>query len=172
MRLPNREDGPVAFTITDGANWNAFARSNLTLNAASGDLIQWQPYEASSAGQKLRGWLRFAHTGELGGLAGQVVAGLGCLGDELHDLRRLEPAVRNRADRILVLGDRSQCPRPRLAVKVAVVAARNSRRESSVVMTARFWHGIRNADAALRRTIRPSRTIRTFVSPVSPRMRA
>ena len=80
MRLPNREDGPVAFTITDGANWNAFARSNLTLNAATGDVIQWQPYEAGTLGQKVRGWLRFAHTGELGGLTGQVIAGLGCLG--------------------------------------------------------------------------------------------
>ena len=28
----------------------------------------------------MRGWLRFAHTGELGGLPGQLVAGIGCLG--------------------------------------------------------------------------------------------
>lgn len=80
MRLPNREDAPVAFTITDGANWNAFARSNLTLNSGSGEVVQWQPYEGNNLGQKVRGWLRFAHTGELGGLAGQIVAGLGCLG--------------------------------------------------------------------------------------------
>ena len=80
MRLPNREGGPVAFTITDGANWNAFARSNLTLNGANGEVLQWQPYEDSSLGQKVRGWLRFAHTGELGGLTGQLVAGVGCLG--------------------------------------------------------------------------------------------
>ena len=80
MRLPNREDGPVAFTITDGAHWNAFARSKLTLNAASGEVMQWQPYEQQNLGQKARGWLRFAHTGELGGLTGQIIAGIGCLG--------------------------------------------------------------------------------------------
>ncbi len=80
MRLPAREGAPVVFTITDGANWNAFARSNLMLNGASGDVVQWQPYEGNSLGQKVRGWLRFAHTGELGGLPGQVIAGLGCLG--------------------------------------------------------------------------------------------
>ena len=80
MRLPTREGGPVAFTITDGAHWNPFARSNLTLHAASGEVIQWQPYADGSRGQKLRGWLRFAHTGELGGLPGQIVAGIGCLG--------------------------------------------------------------------------------------------
>jgi uncharacterized iron-regulated membrane protein len=80
MRLPTREGDPVAFTITDGAHWNPFARSNLTLNGASGEVIQWQPYADGSRGQKLRGWLRFAHTGELGGLPGQIVAGIGCLG--------------------------------------------------------------------------------------------
>ena len=69
----------VPFTITDGAHWNAFARSNLTLNGSSGEVVQWQPYDQGSLGQKARGWLRFAHTGELGGLPGQVVAGLGCL---------------------------------------------------------------------------------------------
>jgi uncharacterized iron-regulated membrane protein len=80
MRFPNRPDGPVTVTITDGANWNAFARSNLTLDAASGEVMRWQPYEESSLGQKVRGWLRFAHTGELGGVTGQFIAGVGCLG--------------------------------------------------------------------------------------------
>jgi uncharacterized iron-regulated membrane protein len=80
MRLPTREGGPVAFTITDGAHWNPFARSNLTLHGASAEVIQWQPYADGSRGQILRGWLRFAHTGELGGLPGQIVAGIGCLG--------------------------------------------------------------------------------------------
>ena len=80
MRLPTREGGPVAFTITDGANWNAFVRSNLTLSSSSGDVVQWQPYEGNNLGQKVRGWLRFAHTGELGGLTGQIIAGVGCIG--------------------------------------------------------------------------------------------
>ena len=52
------------------------ARSSLTLNGASGAVIQWQPYEGQTAGQKLRGWLRFAHTGEIYGLTGQTVAGV------------------------------------------------------------------------------------------------
>ena len=43
-------------------------------------LIRWQPYEESNLGQKVRGWLRFAHTGELGGVTGQFIAGVGCLG--------------------------------------------------------------------------------------------
>lgn len=80
LRFPNRADAPVVFSMSDGASWNRFARSSLTLDASSGDVRQWQSYDAGSLGQKARGWLRFAHTGELGGLPGQIVAGLGCLG--------------------------------------------------------------------------------------------
>jgi uncharacterized iron-regulated membrane protein len=79
-RLPPRSDAPVTFTISDLNSWNAFARSQLTVDAATGEIQRWQPYEASSLGQKARGWFRFAHTGELFGVVGQIVAGLGCLG--------------------------------------------------------------------------------------------
>jgi uncharacterized iron-regulated membrane protein len=71
---------PVSFTISDGGSWNAFARSTLTLDAATSEVRQWQPYTNSSLGQKARGWFRFAHTGELFGIVGQIVAGLGCAG--------------------------------------------------------------------------------------------
>jgi uncharacterized iron-regulated membrane protein len=80
LRLPARPGAPASATIADGAYWNRFARSTLTLNSASGAVVRWEPYSANSAGQKLRGWMRFAHTGELGGLAGEFVAGLVCLG--------------------------------------------------------------------------------------------
>ena len=38
--------------------------------------IRWEPYADNSRGQKVRGWMRFAHTGELGGLVGEALAGL------------------------------------------------------------------------------------------------
>jgi uncharacterized iron-regulated membrane protein len=75
-----RADAPVTFSISDGSSWNRFARSQLTLDAASGEIRHWQAYQDASLGQRARGWLRFAHTGELAGLAGQVVAGIGCVG--------------------------------------------------------------------------------------------
>ena len=56
--------------------------------------MQWQPYEDSNLGQKPRGWMRFAHTGELGGLTGQIVAGLGCLGGVLLVYTGFSLAVR------------------------------------------------------------------------------
>ncbi|HEY7287168.1 MAG TPA: PepSY-associated TM helix domain-containing protein [Vicinamibacterales bacterium] len=93
-RFPNRAGAPIVFSISDGASWNRFARSQLTLDSTSGEIRQWQPYEASSLGQKARGWLRFAHTGELGGLPGQFVAGIGCLGGVVLVWTGLSLAIR------------------------------------------------------------------------------
>jgi uncharacterized iron-regulated membrane protein len=83
VRLPPRPGGPVAFSMSDRAHWNSFARSTLTLDGATGATIRWEPYADSSRGQKVRGWMRFAHTGELGGLAGEAFAGLASAGGAL-----------------------------------------------------------------------------------------
>jgi uncharacterized iron-regulated membrane protein len=80
MRLPAREGAPVLFVMSDARSWNAFARSQLSLDAATGAVRQWAPYDASTLGQKARGWARYAHTGELGGVLAQILAGLACLG--------------------------------------------------------------------------------------------
>jgi len=80
MRLPERPRAPVSFTMNDASHWNAFARSQLALDAATGDIVRWEPYAEQSRGQQWRGWVRFGHTGELGGVAGQALAGTACLG--------------------------------------------------------------------------------------------
>jgi uncharacterized iron-regulated membrane protein len=83
IRLPARPGGPVAFSMSDRAYWNSFARSTLTLDGATGSTIRWEPYADSSRGQKVRGWMRFAHTGELGGVLGEALAGLASAGGAL-----------------------------------------------------------------------------------------
>ena len=80
MRLPERPRAPVSFTMNDARHWNAFARSQLALDTATGDIVRWEPYAESSRGQKWRGWVRFGHTGELGGIVGQTLAGIACVG--------------------------------------------------------------------------------------------
>ena len=80
MRLPERPRAPVSFTMNDARHWNAFARSQLALDAVTGDIVRWEPYDGQSRGQQWRGWVRFGHTGELGGVAGQALAGTACLG--------------------------------------------------------------------------------------------
>jgi uncharacterized iron-regulated membrane protein len=80
IRLTPRPNGPVSFTMTDAAYSNSFARSQLTFDGATGDVVRWEPYSSASLGQKARGWVRFGHTGELAGWPGQLVAGVACLG--------------------------------------------------------------------------------------------
>ena len=80
IRLPAQPGGPVTLSISDRNYWNSFARSTLTIDASSGAEISWQPYSQSSRGQKVRGWMRFAHTGELGGWLGETVAGVASAG--------------------------------------------------------------------------------------------
>jgi uncharacterized iron-regulated membrane protein len=80
VRLPQRAGGQVAFSMSDRHHWNSFARSTLALDGASGAEIRWEPYAGTSRGQKVRGWLRFAHTGELGGIPGEALAGLASAG--------------------------------------------------------------------------------------------
>jgi uncharacterized iron-regulated membrane protein len=80
IRLPPRAAGPVAFSMSDREYWNSYARSTLTLDGRTGADVRWEPYAATSRGQKARGWLRFAHTGELGGLAGEALAGAASAG--------------------------------------------------------------------------------------------
>ena len=80
VRLPARPAAPLSFSMSDRNHWNSFARSTLTLNGATGAEASWEPYAGTSRGQKLRGWMRFAHTGELGGRVGEAVAGLASAG--------------------------------------------------------------------------------------------
>ena len=80
IRLPPRPGGPVSFSMSDREHWNSFARSTLAENGVTGAETSWEPYAQANRGQKLRGWMRFAHTGELGGRMGELVAGLASAG--------------------------------------------------------------------------------------------
>jgi uncharacterized iron-regulated membrane protein len=96
-RLPARAGAPVTFSIVDARSWNAFARSQLTVNARTAAVVKWEPYDQQSRGQKWRGWVRFGHTGELAGLPGQIVAGVACVGGAFLVYTGLALAVRRLA---------------------------------------------------------------------------
>jgi uncharacterized iron-regulated membrane protein len=80
MRLPQAPEQPVTFTINDLMTVNSMARSTLTIDATTGAVIKWDPYNSQPAGQRLRTWLRFGHTGEVWGMAGQTIAGIASAG--------------------------------------------------------------------------------------------
>lgn len=80
LRLPQQAGQPLTFTMNDRERLNPMGRSTLTVNAASGEVVRWEPYESLMLGQRLRTWMRFGHTGELWGLPGQIIAGIASAG--------------------------------------------------------------------------------------------
>ena len=79
LRLPITKDAAV-FTIDEAKYWNVFGRSTLTIDAKNGEISKWESYGDLNAGRQLRSWIRFTHTGETGGIVGQIIGFLACLG--------------------------------------------------------------------------------------------
>jgi uncharacterized iron-regulated membrane protein len=80
LRMPNSPDAPLMFTIDQGNGGQPQKRSQLTLDRKTGEVLRWEPFSSYTTGRKLRSFLRFAHTGEVAGVAGQTIAGLASLG--------------------------------------------------------------------------------------------
>jgi uncharacterized iron-regulated membrane protein len=80
LTLPTKPDVPVVFGIDGGTGGEPQKRAELQLDRTTGAEVRWQPFSAGTPGRRLRSILRFAHTGEVLGLAGQTVAGIVSLG--------------------------------------------------------------------------------------------
>ena len=80
LRLPQGGRGPLTFTINTGSGGRPDQRSQLMLDPRSGEVIRWEPFSSYNTGRRVRSWLRFLHTGEAGGIAGQTVAAIASLG--------------------------------------------------------------------------------------------
>jgi uncharacterized iron-regulated membrane protein len=80
LRFAPSPQAPVIFNIDLGDGARPDLKSQLTLERRTGDVVRWQPYASQSAGQKLRFWARFIHTGEAGGWLGETVAAAAAFG--------------------------------------------------------------------------------------------
>ncbi|HEY0659283.1 MAG TPA: PepSY-associated TM helix domain-containing protein [Pyrinomonadaceae bacterium] len=79
LRLPVTKDSAV-FTIDEGIYWNIFARSTLTIDTRNAEIAKWESYGEQNSARQLRSWFRFTHTGETGGIVGQFIGFLACVG--------------------------------------------------------------------------------------------
>ena len=79
LRLPIEKNAAV-FTLDEGIYWNIFGRSTLTTDAGTGVITKWEPYGQQNSARQLRSWFRFTHTGETGGIIGQVIGLIACVG--------------------------------------------------------------------------------------------
>jgi len=80
LRLPGADTAPIAFTVDAGYAGQPQKRTLLTLDRATGSIEKAEPFSSFDAGRRARTWLRFVHTGEYYGLAGQTIAGIASAG--------------------------------------------------------------------------------------------
>jgi uncharacterized iron-regulated membrane protein len=74
LRVPATADAAVAFSIDTGNGGRPDTKAQLTLDRRTGEMVRFEPFTATPLGRRLRAWVRFSHTGEAGGVAGQTVA--------------------------------------------------------------------------------------------------
>lgn len=66
----------ISLAIAGSHRGRVDLKSTLTVDRDTGDVIQHETYESFTRGRQWRLWLRFIHTGEALGIAGQTIAGL------------------------------------------------------------------------------------------------
>lgn len=76
LTLPAAGAAAVQFTLDRGNGGQPQYRRDLTLAAANGEVVASQPFSSVSPGRRIRTMLRFLHTGEALGVAGQTIAGI------------------------------------------------------------------------------------------------
>jgi uncharacterized iron-regulated membrane protein len=78
VRLPP-SDAKVAVTV-DGAvrRGRPDLRTSFVVDRETGRVLERERFSDLSAGRRARSWMRWVHTGEAGGMPGQIVAALAC----------------------------------------------------------------------------------------------
>jgi uncharacterized iron-regulated membrane protein len=94
MNLPTASAKTVTLSIDRGSGGQPQLRSQLVLDRATTSEIRYEQFSAQSRGRRLRSILRFAHTGEVLGVAGQTVAGLASLGSVVLAVTGIMLAIR------------------------------------------------------------------------------
>jgi uncharacterized iron-regulated membrane protein len=79
MLVPER-GGAVTVLIDAGTGGQPQKQGELTLSAATGEVLGWEPFSSGARPQRVRSILRYAHTGEVLGVIGQTIAGAASAG--------------------------------------------------------------------------------------------
>lgn len=94
MNIPDSNASDVSFSVDQGNGGQPQKRHNMSLNRYTGNVVDWAPFESQSAGRQARSWVRFLHTGEALGIAGQTLAGLASLAGVLMVWTGLSLSIR------------------------------------------------------------------------------
>jgi uncharacterized iron-regulated membrane protein len=106
VRIPTSPTAPAVFAIDRGDGGQPHLRSTLTLDRGTGAVVSHEGFSDLTLGRRIRNVMRFAHTGEVLGIAGQTIAGLASAGGVvlvctgiLLACRRFRAWLRRRSDR-------------------------------------------------------------------------
>jgi uncharacterized iron-regulated membrane protein len=94
LQMPASATAPLTFNIDNGTGGQPQKRAQLVLDRANGEVVKWEPFLSYSRGRQLRSILRFAHTGEVLGVAGQTIAGIVSIGGAVLVVTGLALALR------------------------------------------------------------------------------
>ncbi len=97
LQLPASATAPLTFNIDRGNGGQPQRRGQLVLDRGTGNVVRWEPFSTYTRGRQLRSILRFAHTGEVLGIPGQVIAGLVSTGGAFLVMTGLALAIRRLA---------------------------------------------------------------------------
>ena len=76
VRFAGPRNTPFVITLDEGHGGQPQLRRTLTVDRGSGAVVKAETFDDLGPGRRARSWLRFAHTGEYYGLAGQSIAGV------------------------------------------------------------------------------------------------
>ncbi len=71
---PGKPEAVANITIEEPGVGLMPQRSQLSIEGLTGTVVKWEPYAGQNLGRKLRLLARYLHTGEVGGVAGQILA--------------------------------------------------------------------------------------------------
>jgi len=76
VRLPADSKAPLSFTIDERKAGQPQYRSTVTVDRSAGTIASVERFQDQNLGRRTRSWLRYIHTGEYYGVAGQTIAGI------------------------------------------------------------------------------------------------
>jgi uncharacterized iron-regulated membrane protein len=80
LRLPTDSRAPLSFNVDRRRAGQPQYRTTVSVDRKSGLITSAERFEDQNLGRRTRSWLRFVHTGEFYGIAGQTIAGIASFG--------------------------------------------------------------------------------------------
>ncbi|HEX4227864.1 MAG TPA: PepSY-associated TM helix domain-containing protein [Bryobacteraceae bacterium] len=100
LNVARGASAPVSATVDTGTGGQPQDRTQYVLNRDTGRVVKSTSFADGSLGQRLRTFVRFGHTGEYGGLLGQVIAAIASLGACVLVYTGLSLTIRRLASRL------------------------------------------------------------------------